>query len=112
MQEISSAAGFGHSGSKGDQMRSGLALNAVLAAGAVAHAAEPRFPSSAGDISVQTVASGLGASLVARIFTRWPHAGNRAARAYAHCLTQWPIVPASGKCAEGVRRRDKGGCLT
>jgi glucose/arabinose dehydrogenase len=34
-------------------------LNAVLAVGAVAHAAEQRFPSSAGDISVQTVASGL-----------------------------------------------------
>ena len=40
-------------------MRLCLALNAVLAVGAVAHAAEQRFPSSAGDISVQTVASGL-----------------------------------------------------
>ena len=40
-------------------MRFCLALNAVLAVGAVAHAAEQRFPSSAGDISVQTVASGL-----------------------------------------------------
>ncbi|MGC2746768.1 MAG: PQQ-dependent sugar dehydrogenase [Pseudolabrys sp.] len=40
-------------------MRFCFALNAVLAVGAVAHAAEQRFPSSAGDISVQTVASGL-----------------------------------------------------
>ena len=40
-------------------MRFCLALNAVLSVGAVAHAAETRFPSSAGDISVQTVASGL-----------------------------------------------------
>jgi glucose/arabinose dehydrogenase len=41
------------------KMRFYFALNAVLAVGAVAHAAEQRFPSSAGDISVQTVASGL-----------------------------------------------------
>ena len=41
------------------KMRFCFALNAVLAVGAVAHAAEQRFPSSAGDISVQTVASGL-----------------------------------------------------
>ena len=40
-------------------MKFGAALGALLAAAAVAHAAEPRFPSSAGDISVQTVARGL-----------------------------------------------------
>ena len=40
-------------------MKFGAALSALLATIAVAHAAEPKFPSSAGDISVQTVASGL-----------------------------------------------------
>jgi aldose sugar dehydrogenase len=40
-------------------MQFGLALSALLTAASVAHAAEPRFPSSAGDISVQTIASGL-----------------------------------------------------
>lgn len=40
-------------------MKFGVALSALLAAVAVAHTAEPKFPSSAGDISVQTIASGL-----------------------------------------------------
>jgi glucose/arabinose dehydrogenase len=42
------------------KLRFGVALlSATLASNAVAGAAEPRFSSSAGDISVQTVASGL-----------------------------------------------------
>jgi aldose sugar dehydrogenase len=41
------------------RMRMILALTAVLAAGAAARAADPTFPSSAGNLTVQTVASGL-----------------------------------------------------
>jgi glucose/arabinose dehydrogenase len=40
-------------------MRFVLALSMLLAAGAVAKAADPIFPSSAGNLSVQTAASGL-----------------------------------------------------
>src|SRR5262245_62651297 len=40
-------------------MRLALALGAVLAAGTAAQAAGPVYPSSAGNLSVQTVASGL-----------------------------------------------------
>ena len=40
-------------------MRYVLALSAVLAASGLAHAADPTFPSSAGNLTVQTVASGL-----------------------------------------------------
>jgi glucose/arabinose dehydrogenase len=40
-------------------MRFGLALSILLAAGAVAKAADQVYPSSAGSLSVQTVATGL-----------------------------------------------------
>jgi glucose/arabinose dehydrogenase len=40
-------------------MRSILALGILLAAGGLANAADPTFPSSAGSLSVQTVATGL-----------------------------------------------------
>ena len=40
-------------------MRLALALSAVLAVGTAAQAADPVYPSSAGNLSVQTVASGL-----------------------------------------------------
>ena len=40
-------------------MRSILALGILLAASGLANAADPTFPSSAGDLSVQTVATGL-----------------------------------------------------
>ena len=40
-------------------MRFVLALSTVLAATSPAHAADPTFPSSAGNVAVQTVASGL-----------------------------------------------------
>ena len=40
-------------------MRFVLALNAALIAAGVAHAADPTFSSSAGRLSIQTVASGL-----------------------------------------------------
>ena len=40
-------------------MRFILALGAMFAASGLATPAEPKFPSSAGSLSVQTVASGL-----------------------------------------------------
>jgi aldose sugar dehydrogenase len=40
-------------------MRIVLLLNALLVGGGLAHAADPTFPSSAGDLTVQTIANGL-----------------------------------------------------
>ena len=40
-------------------MRIVLVLSALLAGGRLAHAADPTFPSSVGDLMVQTVANGL-----------------------------------------------------
>ena len=96
-----------------DRMETGMRLIVALAAALLpsfaAFAATPIFPSSAGDTQSRNRGRRPGASLVARLSARRPHAGDRAARPAAHRHARRPIVGRrSPACPRSTRRARPG----